>query len=232
MNWTWASEERCPYVGPGASRVFFGWCAGHGARHVLCTPTQGPIPHARFQVSIPNSPRQLNCGCGPCGIPGWINADRLVAAGVDLCCDLRTGLPIDEASIDYAVAIHVLQDLAWSEIPPALGELRRVLAPGGVLRLGLPDLERAIDAYRRGDARYFYVPDEHARSLGAKLVTQIVWYGSVRTPFTYQYAAEVLAAAGFRRVTRCGFGQTLTRHADIASLDNRERESLFVEATK
>lgn len=183
-------------------------------------------------MSISSSPRRLNCGCGPCGIPGWINADRLAAAGVDLRCDLRTGLPLDEGSIEYAVAIHVLQDLAWDEIPPALGELRRVLAPGGVLRLGLPDLERAIDAYNRGDARYFYVPDAHALSLGAKLVTQIVWYGSVRTPFTYEYAAEVLAAAGFRRVTRCGFGQTHTRHADIASLDNRERESLFVEATK
>jgi hypothetical protein len=33
-------------------------------------------------------------------------------------------------------------------ITPALRELRRLLVPRGVLRLGLPDLDRAIDAYR------------------------------------------------------------------------------------
>lgn len=176
--------------------------------------------------------RRLNCGCGPCAIPDWINADRIAAPGVDLRCDLRAGLPLADGCIDYAVAMHVLQDLAWADIPLALRELHRVLAPRGVLRLGVPDLERAIDAYNRGDASYFYVPDRDARSLGAKLVTQVIWYGSVRTPFTFDYAAEVLAAAGFRHVARCAHGTTHTSHADIASLDNRERETLFVEAIK
>jgi len=151
---------------------------------------------------------------------------------VDVRADIRDGLPLDDASIDYAIAMHVLQDLAWGDIPPALRELHRVLKAGGVLRLGLPDLERAIDAYNRGDARYFYVPDEDARSLGAKLVTQIIWYGSVRTPFTYDYAAEVLSGAGFRRVVRCEYRATASCYADIAALDNRPRESLFIEATK
>lgn len=183
-------------------------------------------------LDITTAPRRLNCGCGPCAASGWINADRIAAPGIDLRCDLRAGLPLREASLDYVVAIHVLQDLAWADIPAVLREFHRVLVPAGVLRLGLPDLERAIEAYRRGDAAYFHVPDAHARSLGAKLVTQIVWYGSVRTPFTYDYAAEVLAAAGFRRIVRCAHRETRTRHPGIASLDNRERESLFVEATK
>jgi ubiquinone/menaquinone biosynthesis C-methylase UbiE len=178
------------------------------------------------------APRRLNFGCGPCGTPGWINADRIAAPGVDLCCDLRSGLPLAERCLDYAVAIHVLQDMAWTDIPAAARELHRVLKPGAVLRLGVPDLERAIDAYNRGDAAYFYVPDRDAASLGAKLVTQVIWYGSVRTPFTYDYAAQVLIAAGFRRVARAAYRQTYTRHADIVSLDNRERETLFVEATK
>jgi hypothetical protein len=124
----------------------------------------------------------------------------------------------------------VLQDLAYQEILPALRELRRVLRAGGVLRLGLPDLDRALDAYRRGDARYFYVPDADAASLGGKLVTQIVWYGSVRTPFTFDFAVEQLARAGFARSARCPFRVTGSEYAEIVTLDNRERESLFVEA--
>jgi predicted SAM-dependent methyltransferase len=173
---------------------------------------------------------RLNWGCGPQPAPGWINADIHAYDGVDLYGDIRDGLALADHTVDYAVAIHVLQDLLWPDIPAALRELRRVLKPGAVLRLALPDLDRAIDAYRRGDAAYFHVPDTDARSIGAKLVTQIIWYGSVRTPFTFDFAQELLSAAGFADVTRCAFRQTASPFADIVSLDNRERESLFIEA--
>jgi len=175
-------------------------------------------------------PTRLHLGCGPFASAGWINVDRIALPGVDIVADLCAGLPFAKGSLDGAVAIHVLQDLPWGEVPIALKELRRVLRAGGVLRLGLPDLDRSIDAYRRGDHRHFYVPDQDARSIGAKLVTQIIWYGSVRTPFTYDYAEERLQAAGFRHVECCAFGSS--RHGDpaLAALDNRERESFFVEA--
>jgi SAM-dependent methyltransferase len=175
---------------------------------------------------------RLNVGCGMNPAPGWVNLDLREHAGVDLCCDVRRALPLGERSVDYAVAIHVLQDMVWAEIPAALAELHRVLRPGAVLRLGLPDLERAIDAYRRADASYFYVPDSDARKLGSKLVTQLVWYGSVRTPFTFDFAEELLVNAGFTQVERCAFRQTASRYPQIVELDNRERESLFVEAVK
>jgi len=43
-------------------------------------------------------PPRLNWGCGPEPIPGWINSDRLDARGVDLCCDIRDGLPLADAT--------------------------------------------------------------------------------------------------------------------------------------
>jgi SAM-dependent methyltransferase len=162
---------------------------------------------------------------------GWLNSDRVAAPGVDVTCDIRAGLPLADASMDCVVAMHVLQDLAYAEIEPALRELRRVLAPDGVLRIGVPDLDRAIAAYGRGDRAYFYVPDEDAGRLGSKLVTQLVWYGSVRTPFTFDFAVETMERAGFGAVVRCAFRTTASRFADIVTLDNRERETLFVEAT-
>ncbi|HEV7913624.1 MAG TPA: methyltransferase domain-containing protein [Albitalea sp.] len=175
--------------------------------------------------------RRLHWGCGPRPAPGWINADLRALDGVDLVGDIRDGLALRDAAVDCAVAIHALQDLPWLDIPAALGELRRVIRPGGVLRLSLPDMDRAIDAYRRGDAAYFHVPDDDAQSVGAKLVAQLIWYGSTRTPFNFDCARELLERAGFREVRRCAFHLTHSVHPDIVSLDDRERESLFVEAT-
>lgn len=173
---------------------------------------------------------RLNLGCGPKATPGWLNCDRLQSPGVDVRCDVRAGVPLATASLDCIAAIHLLQDLAWREIAPLLAELHRVLKRGGVLRLAVPDLERALRAYLAGDARYFHVPDADARSIGAKLITQIIWYGSVRTPCTYDFIAEWLAAAGFAEIERVPFGAS--RMDGLAALDNRERESLFIEAVK
>jgi SAM-dependent methyltransferase len=175
---------------------------------------------------------RLNCGCGPKAAAGWLNCDLICAPGIDVRCDIRAGLPFASNSIGYAVAMHVLQDLPWAEIAPALAELNRVLRPGGILRLGLPDLERALAAYQRGDPAYFHVPDADAKSLGGKLVTQMIWYGSVRTPFVFDFIEELLLGADFLQVARCAYQQTQSVYPDIVALDNRPRETLFVEAGK
>jgi SAM-dependent methyltransferase len=183
------------------------------------------------ELSSPDVKR-LNWGCGPAPARGWINADRVCAPGIELCGDLRVGVPLADASLDYAVAMHALQDVPYLDVVPVLQELRRVLRPGGVLRLGLPDLDRALAAYARGAREYFYIPDAEVTTLSGKLIVQIIWYGSVRTPFAWEFARELLYKAGFRHVVRCAFRLTASAHAAIVELDNRERESLFVEAIR
>ncbi len=175
---------------------------------------------------------RLQIGCGKFPRAGWINTDNKVRPGVDCVADLRGDLPFAEGTFDCAAAIHVLPHIPLAGLAPALARIRRVLKPGGVLRLALPDLEKAIDAYRRGDAAYFAIPDSQWKSLGAKLVAQIVWHNDIRTPFTYDLAAEALGNAGFSSVARCMFRQTRSRFPEIVDLDNRERESFFVEATR
>jgi SAM-dependent methyltransferase len=176
--------------------------------------------------------RRLNWGCGGGGEPGWINSDIKEGPRVDLPCDIRRGLPLDDDSIDYAVSVHALQEIPLAEIAPALAELRRVLRPDGVLRLVLPDLDKGIDAYLIRERDYFLVPDEDARSLGGKLIYQLLWYGYSRTLFTADFIEELLAKAGFAEVKHCRFRQTYSCFPEIVELDNRERESLFVEAFK
>lgn len=180
----------------------------------------------------PREIRRLNWGCGMHPEPGWINSDIKDGPGIDLSCDVRDGLPLEDESIDYAVSIHALPEVPFPDLVPALTELRRVLRPAGVLRLALPSLENAMDAYRRGDREYFLIPDEDMRSLGGKLITQLVWYGYSRTMFVPEFAEELLQKAGFAAVHHVELGRTTSSYADIVTLDNRPEESFFVEAIR
>jgi len=176
--------------------------------------------------------KRLNVGCGSHVAAGWVNCDVKREAGVDLVADLRRGLPLEQDSVDYAVSVHALPELSYPELVPALCELRRVLKPGGVLRLVLPDFDRTIDAYRNGDGAFFKVPADELRSAGGRFVAHALWFGYTRSLFTLDFTAELLTKAGFERVCRCAHRQTASPFGRIVELDNRPEESLYLEASK
>jgi SAM-dependent methyltransferase len=176
--------------------------------------------------------RRLNWGCGNHPEPGWINSDRKSGPGIDICCDIRDGLPVPDASLDYVVSIHALPEVPYEDLVPTLVELRRVLRPGGTLRLALPNLDNAVDAYRSGDRDYFLIPDDDMRTIGGKLITQLVWYGYSRTLFVAEFAEELLQRAQFSQVHHVLMGETVSPYPDIVSLDSRPKESFFVEAVR
>jgi hypothetical protein len=127
--------------------------------------------------------------------------------------------------------MHALHEVAHADLGPVLRELRRVLVPDGVLRIGVADLDRTIAAYVAGDRAYFGVPDAEAACIGAKLVARLAREGSACTPFTFESTAELLDRAGFRDVVRCDLGETASTFPDIAAFDDA-RETLFVEAVR
>ena len=100
--------------------------------------------------------QRLHWGCGSTRPSGWLNADIESGPGIDLSVDISEGLPLESDSIDYAASHHALQQLGVYAALDALCELERVLKPGGVLRLGLPDLDLAIDALRAECQEYFW----------------------------------------------------------------------------
>jgi SAM-dependent methyltransferase len=180
----------------------------------------------------PPYPQRLNWGCGDAGEPGWINSDIKEGPGVDISCDIRDGLAIETDSLDYVVSIHALPMVSYPDLVPVLQELRRTLKPGGVLRLALPDVDKGIRAYLAGDRSYFAVSDDDADSVGGKFILHMLWFGYSVSMFTNEFARELLHRAGFESIRDCAFRETGSDHAGIIELDNREHESLFVEAVK
>ena len=99
--------------------------------------------------------RRLNLGCGSRSRAGWTNVD--VVAGPDvLAHDLRDPLPFPDGAFDLVYHSHVLEHFRPADVPAFLSECRRVLRPGGLLRVVVPDLEGIargyLDALDRVDA--------------------------------------------------------------------------------
>ena len=174
--------------------------------------------------------RRLHWGCGDVTPPDWINSDLRPGPGIDVAGDILDGLPLEGDSIDYISSQHALPELKIYDQVAALRELRRVLKPGGVLRLCLPDLDLAIDAYRSGRRDYFHVWDWE--TLSGNFITHVLWYNYTHTPFTYGFAVELLHKAGFGDVKRVAYCETASPYPEIVELDGREQESFYVEAFK
>jgi predicted SAM-dependent methyltransferase len=161
-----------------------------------------------------------------------VNSDIQAGPGVDVVADICAGLPLPDDSFDYIVSIHTLPELSYADQDRALLELRRVLRPGGVLRLSLPDLDKALRAYATKDIDYFLIPDEQVQSLSGKMIVQLLWYGRSRCLFTQEFMGELLLRCGYQSIQFCPYRQTLSPFPGIIELDDRELESFFVEARK
>jgi SAM-dependent methyltransferase len=96
--------------------------------------------------ALPPRTRVLDAGCGE-GVLIDEFADSLAIEGLDpnYSSDrVRTGsllsLPYEDRTFDRALCLDVLEHLAYEEQPRALGELFRVLRPGGELLVSIPNL--------------------------------------------------------------------------------------------
>lgn len=85
---------------------------------------------------------RLNLGSGRYPAPGWVNIDAWDAVAPDVLADVTTGLPLPDGCAKAVYAGHLLEHIAPDLVPVALLEMRRVLAPGGVLAVVGPDVDR------------------------------------------------------------------------------------------
>ena len=91
--------------------------------------------------------RMLNLGCGMRHHPEWINLDARSDGPEVLAHDLTTGVPFKDDSFDVVYHSHLLEHLDIVDAETLLRECLRVLVPGGILRLAVPDLEASARSY-------------------------------------------------------------------------------------
>ena len=89
----------------------------------------------------------LNVGCGQRFHADWVNVDLMPAEDSVQSCDISQGLPFEDDQFDAVYHSHVLEHLTPDAGQDLLIECLRVLKPGGVIRVVVPDLEQIANLY-------------------------------------------------------------------------------------
>jgi predicted SAM-dependent methyltransferase len=143
---------------------------------------------------------KLNLGSGLTPIPGFVNVDVLPdAPGVDVVADISQRLPFGDEAAKLIYASHLLEHFATDHIPELLSEWRRVLAPGGLLLVAVPDLE--VIASMLTKRKSWFVPPNNPW-LGALYGGQKDDYDFHKTGFTAPWLAHLLREADFGDIYR------------------------------
>lgn len=115
-------------------------------------------PYVRSQMrmlGIDEATRGLKVqlGGGTYRIEGFLNIDLHPA---ELALNARWGFPFGDGAVDCLYTSHVLEHFFFRfEALPLLQEIHRVLAPGGVARIVVPDIGQCMEAWSRQDDTFF-----------------------------------------------------------------------------
>ena len=190
---------------------------------VAATAVLRPLSRGRARrLAREHDPLRLHVGCGTIYKDGWVNVD-LAGTRVDLAWNLARPLPFEDASVDAIFHEHLLEHLTYAQGVELHRHCLRVLKPGGVLRIGVPDAGMVLQGYAMappGDAGPWPTPLARVASL------------TYDSGHRSMYDAETLelscTSAGFARAAVRRFGEgDLEPNPDSAE---RGDHTLYVEA--
>jgi predicted SAM-dependent methyltransferase len=207
--------------------------------------------------------RGINCGSARGLFPGWMNTDlahlrawngdetqpgriTLIDGGLHyLEFDSREPYPFEDESFEWVYSEHFVEHLDLEEVIGWLADVRRLLKPGGRVRLSTPDLRLYVEGYLDPGNGFFAEHRERLSKLRvfaetgvpdrpAWMVNQIFRRWRHRWIFDFEELAFAAERAGFdaAAVERRSFSEGA--EPEVAALDSpgHNDESLYVEMTR
>lgn len=177
----------------------------------------------RLSGFLGNEPLKLNLGCGPKPKKGWVNVD-LFDPAADLRLDLRNAWPFPDRSVSYIYSEHVFEHFEISvEVPHFLREALRVLKPGGIFDVVVPDTEVVLKAYGDPRAAFWAKAAEMQWHPGCVTPIERINYhfrqgGEHKFAWDAETLAKTLQAAGFTAITQREFDPSMDSAERVFSL--------------
>lgn len=145
---------------------------------------------------------KLHLGCGKRDFgPEWIHIDSAKFDHV-IHFDV-TKLPFHDKSVDVIYASHLIAYFDRHEIMHVLSEWKRVIRPGGILRLATPDYFKMSKMYLESKIR---LDDIHGPLYGRMEMNDKIIYH--KTVYDYPTIVRILGLCGFINVKRYDHNET------------------------
>ena len=181
----------------------------------------GRLPRKRRLLAETSGFRGLHFGCGPFRMQGWINVD-VAGAAADFPVDITRPLRFSENTFDAMYGSEVFEHIDLLQARGFLTEARRVLRPGGIIRLTTPDLVEICRIYLGvhptvlvGDFREGWQEGEFSPEIWVNSI-----FNGVHTN-TFIHSSlflRELDRAGFTQIRRCTPQVTYSRMPQLANL--------------
>jgi predicted SAM-dependent methyltransferase len=148
---------------------------------------------------------KVNLGCGTRPLPGFINVDARDIKDIEYPnTRIENMACFDDNYADYVYACHVLEHLPRNLTFSSICEWNRILKPGGMLRIAVPDWDATVEYYNRsGDLEnllnWLYGGREYLENSHFRI-------------FNFRGLRTLLAEAGFKRIRKYDWRET--EHAD------------------
>lgn len=203
---------------------------------------------------------RVNVGCGATPTAGWLNLDNSPSLliprwAVEWLCQRRfidpmqariavighergvrraraTKIPVADGGAEVVYSSHMLEHLTRHDADRFLLEAHRVLRPGGILRLVVPDIRIYVDEYlAKGEADVF-VERLRLANERSSLKGFLVGFRDHRWMYDAASLTAIVERAGFIDVVQLPSGQTRIEDPDGLDLREREGDSLYLEARR
>lgn len=175
---------------------------------------------------------KLHLGCGKRFLEGFYHIDALAYPHVDHQGSVTNLSMFSDETIDLIYASHLLEHFGRDEYKSVLAEWFRVLKPGAVLRLAVPDFEKVVLLYSKQKTM--------DGLLGFLVGGQRDEYDFHKNVFDFKSLSDSLLATGFKETRRWDYRKTEHNEVDDYSqayLPHMDKEngvlmSLNIEAVK
>lgn len=198
-----------------------------------------PAFHAKVAELRRRTDLQVNVGSGGKGLPGWVNIEITRARDTTLCLDIRRPLPFAEGSVARLICEHVIEHVDFrDDVPKIFADWVRILKPGGVARIAVPDLRIHVEAYVSADPARWAALGWDIGDLPDDIYTPMhilnhAFHQGGEHLFGYDFEtlAGALRRAGFSGVHQASFGKSIDPELAIDQ-ENHAPYSLYVDAVK
>ena len=147
------------------------------------------------------------------------------------------GLPVQDQSVEVLYSSHMLEHLDRNEADTFLKEAFRVLHPGGIIRLAVPDIKRQVERYNEsGDADAFiestYLCLPRPKSLAQRLRLSLAGPRNHQWMYDGNSLSRLLQKHGFLKIEVMTAGQTKISGHEPLDLHEQVSESIYIEAER